>query len=605
MREATLLLATPMGGIRVPKVYSLMRCCMASVALIRCNDITIRETTLYDKLSSYFGKNIYYVADNIGGRLQYPDSVADHIIEMDTALLAGLGLPIFERVGWRCGDYCYYAARETLTEAFERYWLIENDVDFSFDKIEDFFSSFEECSADFVAPAYGRRGPEWFWTGSIIPLVGAGNAKGCLFPITRLSGAAIDHLRRVRAETIGVISSGGTSAAPEPALAPNDEAFVSSILARDGFSCVNMADIAPAGALSGDSFHSAFPVMPQEVTLASRRNRVLHPVRNKAGAAWKLRVMRSKHPQVYERKRNFIVENFGEDIWRDWSSEEVEPSRPLAAEATQVQPVFLNAHSKQPPVYIHIGFHKTGTTYIQALLKKNEKALEDFLVINQRDPNSRNARAACQKLFSMSDADATSLIESIMREFSALDSEAGNRSILISDEEMFGFIPGRHGYWRLYDKAHLVMQAAIDAFPSREVRFFAYTRPSTKWLRSVYVEALKNHHLKLDLEQFLANLQFEDTLTQLSRRLQELFGPDRFTFVEMESDVASDFGLGASLLSWSGISADRMAHLQKPKRANESVPKEMQEVFLKLNRAGLPGAQLMEIKIRIISALNS
>lgn len=258
----------------------------------------------------------------------------------------------------------------------------------------------------------------------------------------------------------------------------------------------------------------------------------------------------------------------------------------------------------KPPVFIHIGFHKTGTTYIQALLKRNETTLADYLIVNQRSDNSKPLRSACQDFFSKRKGDDEALA-AIRHQFQEIDSIASEKSIIISDEEMFGFIPGRHGYYKLYDRAESVMSVAMQAFPNRTVKFFAYTRPRMKWLESVYAEAVKNHHLDIDYSQFLLKLDFDENLDQLSARIVDELGDETFQYVDMAADRSTDFGLGDSFFNWVGLSEDVKFNLVKPERANEAVPRDIQDAFLILNRAKLPGPQLMDIKNRIIAALRS
>jgi hypothetical protein len=62
-------------------------------------------------------------------------------ISLTEPAIEKMGLLRTHDVGWRCGDYCFYAALEHIRDA-SHVWLIEPDVHLNFDKCGDFFSFF-------------------------------------------------------------------------------------------------------------------------------------------------------------------------------------------------------------------------------------------------------------------------------------------------------------------------------------------------------------------------------------------------------------------------------------------------------------------------------
>lgn len=566
-----------------------------TAALIRCRSIGPREKALFDYLAAYFGDDaVWFVMD--GTKQQASPEQADHgaTVVMSRELIQSLGIPLTHDAAWRFGDYCYYAARHALKDRFDYYWLIEDDVLINFDKPSDFFDIFTGNSADFLAPTFGPRGAEWYWSRSVGAYLGE-RVYGCLFPITRLSGKAVDHLALQRAAMCalpGDLDARGY---------PNDEAFVSTTLARDGFICQNLNAIAPENCFSSDVFHSEFPVMPEEAYLSQRKNVVLHPVRTCEDARKKFDTMRVKFQKKYTEKRNFIISNFDEETWLAWSGEQrgIDDMSDLQARYESL----ADQEKTKPPVHVHLGYHKTGTTSIQQILMINKNLLSRYHIVNQRDQSSQAARVSCQKLLGRPTDQISGSIQEIVEAFNAIDAAAGEKPIIISDEEIFGFIPGRHGYWKLYDKAGVIMQAIAVAFPQREVRFFAYTRPIFPWLVSVHTEAVKNHHLKLGLEDFLKALDFEGDLVTRSDSLRAEVCHNSFVTADMSVDKNQPLGLGSAMFRWAELTEDEIAAMQLPNRENESVPADMKEVFLLLNRHGFSGEALMTLKNNILAAL--
>lgn len=106
------------------------------------------------------------------------------------------GLRLHPRYGWLCGDYAYYAAREAFPD-YDRYWLIETDVWLQGDS-SAFFSLCAASPADALAAgirdARGNLNPAWIR--SVTPRT----PIRAYFPLTRLSGRAIDRLFAARVD---------------------------------------------------------------------------------------------------------------------------------------------------------------------------------------------------------------------------------------------------------------------------------------------------------------------------------------------------------------------------------------------------------------------
>ncbi|MBK6738720.1 MAG: hypothetical protein IPG64_12805 [Haliea sp.] len=114
---------------------------------------------------------------------------------------------------------------------------------FSLDSTAEFFRSFERDEAAFLAATFSKRqGLGWFWE-KCLPFLGVNELYGALFPLTRLSGPAIDHLQKRRI----ALEDRYQSDKERIELWPNDECFVSSMLTADGFACKDLASGPIAG----------------------------------------------------------------------------------------------------------------------------------------------------------------------------------------------------------------------------------------------------------------------------------------------------------------------------------------------------------------------
>lgn len=236
---------------------------MNVAALIRCVFLDNDAMRLRRELEPFFGDSVFFVMDRYC-EADRPGLVRDGAnIEVGRAFLEKHDLPYFPEVGWLCGDFAYYAAAEALPQ-FDHYWLIENDVSFRIDA-QFWFSETCKSQTDFLAWGGAPAPPTWHWFESMNAYV-QGRVYSCFFPVSRMSNRAAAHLLRARAE----YSRQRASDMPYA----NDEAFVASILVRDGFTLGNINQWSDRRIFRHFSFH--WPTHPGE--LAHIEDAIVHPV---------------------------------------------------------------------------------------------------------------------------------------------------------------------------------------------------------------------------------------------------------------------------------------------------------------------------------------
>lgn len=180
------------------------------------------------------------------------------------------GLRAHRRYGWLCGDYCHYLARERFPD-YAHYWLIETDVWLHGDS-DEFFRLCRNSDADGLAAgirdARGNLSPAW------IASVGNRTPIRAFFPMTRLSGRAVDHLFE---ERIRYARSGVTDAA-----FCNDSLFVFTWLhAAPQLRYDRLEDVAP-GWFDKTFFNPDPDILRDAIPLIAGDNSgAWHPVRNR------------------------------------------------------------------------------------------------------------------------------------------------------------------------------------------------------------------------------------------------------------------------------------------------------------------------------------
>lgn len=157
-------------------------------------------------------------------------------------------------------------------------------------------------------------------------------------------------------------------------------------------------------------------------------------------------------------------------------------------------------------IMVHAGFHKTGTSTVQAVLRDNRKALMPVLAIRLKG-QMRELISATRGYSTYRTDEA---LEKVSRRFDALLRDLPGmprRTLLLSAEELSGHMPGR-GPLADYSAApvlcDLFVQRARLAFPDTPVVFCFGTRAAAPWLRSAWAEHVKSSGMVLEFAEFSA-----------------------------------------------------------------------------------------------------
>ncbi len=237
-----------------------------SLIIVRTHKADPASFTAYDLYAEASGLDVTFCVDARGGPV---DMLGRNAVAFDRATLARMGLFAHPNSGWQCGDYCYYATRLARPD-YDFYWLVEPDVRIHAEDLGAFFAQFADITTDFLAARFGKRTDVWYWTRTVVPL--GMPPHGCLFPITRMSGAAVDQAFATRQR----LSTDPATASRD--MWPNDEAFTASVLVNAGLSC---ADLNVAGIVC-HSQHTlgAGAIVDYETIAAIPPNGLIyHPVR--------------------------------------------------------------------------------------------------------------------------------------------------------------------------------------------------------------------------------------------------------------------------------------------------------------------------------------
>ncbi|GAB3867210.1 hypothetical protein GCM10028801_40750 [Nocardioides maradonensis] len=194
-----------------------------------------------DRVAAFFADalpdaEIWFVADRRGAGTarRFPDE--GRVIALTDRWLDEAGLfHARTNVGWRCGDYAYYAA---LDRPWDHLWLAEPDIAFQGDA-RAIIREAERSDAALIGTRISRRGRAWRWSRALEAVEPNAQTWGMLFPLSRVSRPfAVTAFESRVAMTPRL-------AVDEGLAVPNDEVFVASMAKTGGYGTLDLAATYP------------------------------------------------------------------------------------------------------------------------------------------------------------------------------------------------------------------------------------------------------------------------------------------------------------------------------------------------------------------------
>jgi hypothetical protein len=240
-----------------------------TIVLLRAHKADAATLAAYDRYAALPDTNVLIVCDERRGVV---DMGGRRKIGYNVPRLRELGLLPHPKCGWRCGDYAYYVARQAVPD-YDFYWLTEPDVWVNTADLAGFMAAFGASTADFLASRLRPASAGWDWTCTMADRYA--QVFACIFPITRLSGRAIDHLHAAR--------RAARQRPSDAVFAPNDEVFTATELMNHGFACADFNEVQP-GSATEYSLRTGLPHDREDLLRAPPDGLIYHPVRD--FAAW-------------------------------------------------------------------------------------------------------------------------------------------------------------------------------------------------------------------------------------------------------------------------------------------------------------------------------
>ncbi|MBL8564000.1 MAG: hypothetical protein JNN06_17165 [Gemmobacter sp.] len=164
-----------------------------------------------------------------------------------------------------------------------------------------------------------------------------------------------------------------------------------------------------------------------------------------------------------------------------------------------------------PRILIHAGFHKTGSSSVQAALRAHAAALAPHCAVLLADtPEGHRMQEAARLLSRAPGVVNRRLFRRAFDAWLGLIPLGQDQRLILSCEDLSGHMPGHPGidaYAMAGRLASVAARAAREMWPGAEVWLAYGTRAPESWLASVYWQQAQHPHLTEDFAPFAARLR--------------------------------------------------------------------------------------------------
>lgn len=260
-------------------------------------------------------------------------------------------------------------------------------------------------------------------------------------------------------------------------------------------------------------------------------------------------------------------------------------------------------------VIVHAGFHKTGTTSLQALLERNAKRLSPFAAIYLKTALGParylgrwyGQRPSLLRLW---------LFRLGMRNF--LKGIPDSSVIVISRESFSGMMLGFRGARIRPPRAYAPMAIPLARViiselrrrfgPDTQIELLYTIRATEPFLNSVWRHVLRTSRLKQDYPEFRAAFAPLPDLRSEAEQIARAIAPVQVHVVALETFADDPLGPGRAVLDLLGVPEKTRAKLRPVARHNPGQSPELSSRFLSMNRSKISDKALRQEKDRMATA---
>lgn len=225
-------------------------------------------------------------------------------------------------------------------------------------------------------------------------------------------------------------------------------------------------------------------------------------------------------------------------------------------------------------VILHLGFHKTGSSSVQELLRRNRARLAPHVACAiQKDPALRPLEAAC-KAYDRAPHRLNRLrLRRAWRRLAARLAALPAEAAIVSSEDLMGRIPSDRDGEAVYARSAAIIGALQEATPELRLDVAFYSRDGVKWRDSLYRHLVRTRSLALTAGDFAALEKFRDpdaALRQAAERVGARVAGET-ALLSFEDDLGARLGPGTALLALAGVGPEVMEGLEPVDQQNVGI----------------------------------
>jgi sulfotransferase family protein len=248
-------------------------------------------------------------------------------------------------------------------------------------------------------------------------------------------------------------------------------------------------------------------------------------------------------------------------------------------------------------VIVMPGFHKTGTSSLQAALRANRPVLKPHLRMLMR-PRMIALCEAARGYSTRRDALNLAMFQYELAQLAEGWKVDDPRPMLLASEDLAGHMPGRHGL-RAYSATPRLMTMLVETLaeviPTARVEFLFTTRDPDDWLASCHAQHLRASRMTRTAAEYAVQYRGSADLVTIIDRVAETTA---HTVHRATLEVSAKQPLGplTPLIDLLDLPADTRLCLTPASAANPSPDSDMLAALLALNRSTMTETELRAAK---------
>ena len=234
-------------------------------------------------------------------------------------------------------------------------------------------------------------------------------------------------------------------------------------------------------------------------------------------------------------------------------------------------------------------------------MRENADALEPWVRVNTQD-ETRDLRLASSLFARDPEPEVEDLLREAMQALLAHYDPQDYRDLLITEEDLAGTMPGRHGK-STYDMTVAILTVVTEeigksAFAGHDLQLLLTLRDTGPWARSCYSQHLRSTAMTESLDDYLKTDAAQCDLAICAQQVTEALAPIPVHLAWLEAIGDRPLGPAEAAIDLLPKLANRRDAMRPTGMSNTALPQELIDQFLALNRQDLDPMELKQAKLK-------